>query len=178
MKRVLGKLSSSIAVTVLATGVFAGTSAMADDPAFITMGVGYYDVNRQTDDSAEFRVEYRSDKKLWELKPFAALAATSNGSVFVGAGVLMDFYFGNRFVVTPSFAPHYYHEGDSSKKDLGHEIEFRSQLEFAYRFDDRSRLGLSISHYSNASLGDKNPGSETLMLNYSVPTTSIAEWLK
>ncbi len=178
MTRIPGKSSSVLAAAVLATGIFAGTAAVADDPAFVTAGLGYYDVNRQTDDSAEFRLEYRSDKKLWELKPFAALGVTSNGSVFVGAGVLMDVYFGNRWVLTPSFAPHYYHEGSDSKKDLGHEIEFRSQLEFAYRFDDRSRLGLSISHYSNASLSDNNPGSETLMLNYSVPTTSISEWLE
>jgi len=46
-------------------------------------------------------------------------------------------------------------------------------LEVAYRFDDRSRLGLSISHYSNAGLGDDNPGTESLMLNYSVPLKKI-----
>ncbi|MBO34284.1 MAG: lipid A 3-O-deacylase, partial [Rhodospirillaceae bacterium] len=32
----------------------------------------------------------------------------------------------------------------------------------AYRFDNRSRLGLAISHYSNASIGDTNPGSSGL----------------
>jgi lipid A 3-O-deacylase len=178
LKNVLGKLGIGLSVVMLASGIVTSSAAVADDPAFITGGIGYYDINRQTDDSAEFRLEYRSDKKIWEVKPFAALAATSNGSIFVGAGVLMDVYFGNRFVLTPSFAPHYYHEGSSSKKDLGHEIEFRSQLELAYRFDDRSRLGLSISHYSNASLSNKNPGSETLMLNYSVPTSSVSDWLE
>ncbi|MDP6622047.1 MAG: acyloxyacyl hydrolase, partial [Alphaproteobacteria bacterium] len=60
-----------------------------------------------------------------------------------------------------------YHRGQG--KDLGHWIEFRSQLELAYRFDDRSRLGVSLSHISNASLDDNNPGTESLMLNYAVP---------
>ncbi len=60
---------------------------------------------------------------------------------FVGGGVLIDVYFGNRFVVTPSFAPTWW-RGKTDKLDLGHGLEFRSQIEFAYRFDDRSRLGL------------------------------------
>jgi len=175
VQSVFEKLSKGLAVAALVCGVFATSPAAADDPAFITGGIGYYDFNRQTDDSAELRLEYRSDHKIWELKPFVAISGTTNGSVFVGAGVLMDLYFGNRWVLTPSFAPHYYHEGSSSKKDLGHEIEFRSQIELAYRFDDRSRLGLSVSHYSNASLSDNNPGSETVMINYSIPTTSLFE---
>ncbi|MBC8241457.1 MAG: acyloxyacyl hydrolase [Alphaproteobacteria bacterium] len=156
--------------------VAATNTAVADDPAFLTIAAGAWDFNKQDDQGAEFRVEYRSNKKLWELKPFGVIAGTSTGSFLVGAGVLMDIYFGNRFVVTPSFAPHYYSQGNSDK-DLGYELEFRSQLEFAYRFDDRSRLGLSISHYSNASIGDKNPGTESLLLNYSIPTSKVTGWL-
>lgn len=165
------------AALFIATGFADIKSANADDPAFITLSAGAYDFNKKHEDGGEFRLEYRSDQKLWELKPFAAVAGTTTGSFFVGAGVLMDIYFGNRFVVTPSFAPHYYSKGGADF-DLGHELEFRSQLEFAYRFDDRSRLGLAVSHYSNASIGDHNPGSETLSLNYSIPTTAISDWLK
>lgn len=152
---------------------FAPGAAQADDPAFLSVSVGAYDFNKRKDTGTEFRLEYRSDVKLWHFKPFAAIAGTTNGSYFVGGGVLMDIYFGNRFVVTPSFAPHYYSKGSSDKKDLGHSLEFRSQIEIAYRFDNRSRLGLAVSHYSNASIGNKNPGSETLSLVYSIPTTVL-----
>jgi lipid A 3-O-deacylase len=145
---------------------------MKDDPDFLSVGAGWYDFNRQKDQGAELRLEYRSDYKLWVFKPFAALAYTSTEQGFVGAGILMDVYFGNRWVVTPSFAPHYYWGGNSDL-DLGYELEFRSQLEAAYRFDNRSRLGLAISHYSNASLGDTNPGTETLTLYYSIPTYGL-----
>ncbi|MCP4465630.1 MAG: acyloxyacyl hydrolase [Halieaceae bacterium] len=170
VKRTAAVLSA--AIVALAGGLVSG-EAHADDPAFLTLTAGAYDFNKQDDTAAEFRVEYRSDYKMWELKPFAALAGTTNNSYFVGAGVLMDIYFGRRFVVTPSFAPHYYAKGSSDGKDLGHALEFRSQVEFSYRFDDRSRLGLGVSHYSNASIGDKNPGSETLSLVYSIPITNI-----
>ena len=169
------KMAGTAALAVMAVLAGAAASpAAADDPAFLTIAAGAWDFNKQDDEGAEFRLEYRSDHELWKLKPFGVVAGTSTGSFFVGAGVLMDIYFGRRFVVTPSFAPHYYSQG-SSDKDLGHALEFRSQLEFAYRFDDRSRLGLSVSHYSNASIGDRNPGVESLMVNYSIPIGSITD---
>jgi len=145
-----------------------------NDPDYLTVSAGWFDLNRKKDEGAEFRLEYRSDYKLWELKPFATLAVASNGMTFIGAGVLMDVYFGKRWVLTPSFAPTWWH-GKTSTLNLGHAIEFRSQLELAYRFDDRSRIGLSISHYSNASLSDNNPGTEALMVNYSMPFSTIAD---
>jgi lipid A 3-O-deacylase len=149
--------------------------SMPDDPDFISFGAGYFDFNRQKDEGASVRLEYRSDYKLWVFKPFAAIDYATTGHGFVGAGVLMDIYFGNRFVVTPSFAPHFYWGGDR-KLDLDYPLEFRSQIEAAYRFDDRSRLGLALSHYSNAGLGDTNPGTEVLTLYYSVPLQGSWLW--
>ncbi len=142
--------------------------ARADDPALLSFGLGAFDFNRQKDQGAEFRLDYRSDYKLGIFKPFVTAAGVSNGMSFLGAGVLVDVYFGRRFVVTPSFAPTWW-RGKTNGLDLGHGLEFRSQIEFAYRYDDRSRLGLAISHSSNVSLGDTNPGTETLMVNYSYP---------
>ncbi|MSO93527.1 MAG: acyloxyacyl hydrolase [Rhodospirillales bacterium] len=150
---------------------------LKDDPDFLSIGAGYFDFNRQKDPGGEFRLEYRSDYKLWIFKPFVAAAGSSTGHTFLGAGVLIDLYFGNRIVMTPSFAPQWY-RGGNKDLDLGHALEFRSQLEVAYRFDDRSRLGLSISHSSNASIGDKNPGTESIMLNYSVPLSHITGLFK
>jgi len=157
--------------------VFSGLSLSAgparpDDPAFLSFGVGAFDFNRQKDDGVEFRLDYRSDYKLWVFKPFLTAAAVSNGMSFMGAGVLIDVYFGNRFVVTPSFAPTWW-RGKTNGLDLGYALEFRSQIEFAYRFDDRSRLGVAVSHSSNAYLSNTNPGTETLLVNYSYPLGKI-----
>ena len=150
---------------------WAPQGARADDPDFLSVGGGYFDWNRQKSPAAEFRLEYRSDKKLWIFKPLGGLMGTSDGAVYAFAGVGVDVFFGRRVVVTPSFAPGYYHEG--SGLDLGHELEFRSQIEFAYRFDDRSRLGVAVSHMSNASIGDTNPGTESAILYYSVPLSKL-----
>lgn len=165
-------LKNSIAAVLAALVVLAAPNAHADDPDFLTISSGWFDMNRKKDEGAEFRLEYRSDYKLWHFKPFVTASGVSNGMTFLGAGVLVDVYLGRRWVVTPSFAPTWW-RGKTDELDLGHAVEFRSQLEIAYRFDDRSRLGLSLSHYSNASLGDDNPGTESLMVNYSVPLSKI-----
>lgn len=160
----------------LAVLIFAVQPALADgfklakDPAYITFSGGYFDINRQKDEGGEFSLEYRSDKELWIFKPFAHAAYVTNGMSFVGAGVLIDLQVGDNWIIQPSFAPTWW-RGKSDELDLGHALEFRSRLEIAYRFRDKSRLGISISHSSNASLGDTNPGTESVMLNVSIPTT-------
>lgn len=160
-------------VILAAAGIalFLGAPARADDPDFITIAGGWFDMNRQKNDAGEFRLEYRSDRKFWIFKPFGGVMGTTDQASYVYAGVLIDVFLGRRWVVTPSFAPGWYRRGDGL--DLGYPLEFRSQLEVAYRFDNRSRLGVSFSHMSNASIGDKNPGTESLMLNYSIPLGAI-----
>ena len=63
-----------------------------------------------------------------------------------------------------------YSEGNG--KDLGHAIEFRTQVEFARRLRNDARIAIALSHISNASLGDENPGAEILSLYYSIPVGS------
>jgi len=153
-------------------GIVGATSARADDPDFISLSLGAFDTF-DNETAAEGRIEYRSDRKLWVFKPFSGFMATSDKAIYGYVGVLIDFYFGRRFVITPSFAPGAWSRGDG--KDLGHWIEFRSQLEFAYRLDDRSRIAVSISHMSNAGLDSTNPGEESVMLTYAVPFSKLLD---
>ena len=165
------KLKTSFLFGLILT-LFTPQHVIADDPDFLTFSSGYFDFNRKKDESAEFRLEYRSNRKFFQFKPFFVGSIVTNGMNFWGGGILIDVYFGRKVVLTPSFAPTFWF-GETDDLDLGHVIEFRSQVEMAYRFEDRSRIGLSVSHYSNASLGSENPGSESFMLNYSVPFNSI-----
>ena len=66
--------------------------------------------------------------------------------------------------ITPSFAPGYYSKGDG--KDLGHSLEFKSELQFSVDLFSTSQLGFSYNHLSNASLGSKNPGANSYMFNF------------
>ena len=66
--------------------------------------------------------------------------------------------------ITPSFAPGYYNEGDG--KDLGHALEFKSEVQLSLDMPKNSQFGFSYNHLSNASLGDKNPGANSYMFNF------------
>jgi len=141
-------------------------AAADDDPDFLRLAVGRYDINDDME-AIEFRAEYQSDYNLWIFKPFGGVMASSDGAVYGYAGFVTDFYFGRRIVVTPGLAAGLYHNGDG--KNLGFPVEFRSSVELAYRFDKRSRLGVSFYHLSNASLSEDNQGTEILSLSYSIP---------
>lgn len=145
------------------------TAPRTDDPAFLTFQSGAWDVIAQNKMAAAWAMEYRDDTKLWIFKPFGGMMMNSNAGLDAYIGILLDLYMGRRIVAQLGFAPTIYYRGTGI--DLGFPLEFRSSLELAYRFDDRSRLGVQMYHLSNASLGWKNPGTEVLMLSYSVPIT-------
>jgi len=140
-----------------------------DDPAFLTFQAGAFDVIQQHKMAAAWAMEYRDDTKLWIFKPFGGMMMNSNAGLDAYIGILLDIYMGRRIVAQLGFAPTIYYRGTGV--DLGFPLEFRSSVELAYRFDDRSRLGVQMYHLSNASLGWQNPGTEVLMLSYSVPVT-------
>lgn len=138
-----------------------------DDPGFITLGAGFYDIN-DNEEAVEARLEWRGGTKyLWIFKPLLGVMGTSEKAVYGYAGFLTDFYFGRRIVLTPSFAAGYYFDGDG--KDLGSAIEFRSGIEIGWRFDNRSRISALFYHLSNAGIDDNNPGTEVLSIGYSYP---------
>ena len=66
--------------------------------------------------------------------------------------------------VIPSFTPGIYEQGDG--KDLGHIIEFKSEVQLSLDLPKDSQFGFSYNHLSNASLGDKNPGANSYMFNF------------
>jgi hypothetical protein len=141
--------------------------ARADDPDFFTAGVGWFDMNRKKNTATSVNFEYRSDKKLWIFKPMVGFMATDDGAAYGYFGPAVDIYFGRRIVLTGMTAVGAYHDGKGL--DLGHWIEFRSGLELAFRFDDRSRFGVGFHHISNANIGEKNPGTEILGIFYAIP---------
>jgi len=137
-----------------------------DDPEFLSFQAGGFDIN-DSFTTGMFGVEYRSDFKDLILTPMAGGFINADGGLYGYGGVFIDVFLGRRVVVRPSFSVGAYSDGDG--KDLGGVLEFRSAIELAWRFDDRSRLGIELSHLSNASIYPSNPGTENLTVNYSVP---------
>jgi len=161
-----------LVVPLLTVGlaVLATRPAGAAEPDFLAFALGGHDVN-DNETAFEARLEYRSDIELLRLRPFSGVMVSSDQAVYAYGGVLLDLFFGNRAVLTPSFAVGYYDRGNG--KDLGADIEFRSQIEAGYRFADRSRLALSFSHISSAGIDEVNPGTDELVVTYAVPFSVI-----
>ena len=103
------------------------------------------------------------DTFLGNLSPVTGGLITADNAAYVYTGVQAQYKIG-ALNFTPSFTPGLYHEGDG--KDLGHVIEFKSELQFSFDLSSNSLLGFSYNHISNASLGDKNPGANSYMFNF------------
>ncbi len=155
--RVTRAAATGLALTVMAAG-----PAAAQEGEFLALSLGGFDIANE-DIATEGRVEYRMDEIGYGIGPLIGVNFTSDASVYFYGGFFLDLEFGN-WVVMPNLAVGAYFQG--SGKDLGHVIEFRSGIEFAYRFANRSRLGIAVSHISNANLGERNPGAESLVITY------------
>ena len=103
------------------------------------------------------------DTFLGNLSPITGAMITADNATYFYTGVQAQYKLGV-LNLTPSFTPGIYHEGDG--KDLGHLIEFKSELQISLDLSKTSELGFSYNHISNASLGDKNPGANSYMFNF------------
>ena len=95
--------------------------------------------------------------------PVTGLFFTADDAVYVYTGFQIPYKSGS-ITFTPSFTPGIYDKGDG--KDLGHTIEFKTELQISVDISKNSQLGVSYNHISNASLGEKNPGANSYMFNF------------
>jgi hypothetical protein len=103
------------------------------------------------------------DTFLGNLSPITGAMITADNAGYIYTGVQAKYKLGS-LNITPSFTPGLYHEGDG--KDLGHLLEFKSEIQLSLDLSKSSKLGFSYNHISNASLGDKNPGANSYMFNF------------
>ncbi len=152
----------------LSASLISFPSQAQDKTDFLSFSIGYYDVF-DDEEAVDFRLEYRPDHTyFWSVKPWAGVEFTSDASFWAGGGFLANIKIDDRLYLIPSIGAGLYTQG-SSDLDLGHPLEFRTQLELAYEFEGSDRLGISLSHMSNASLDDHNPGVESVNLYYHIP---------
>lgn len=136
-------------------------------PSYVTVGLGAFDFHRAHTNAAQGLIEFRWSIPPYCLNPLAGIMATNQGNFFTYAGFGFDIPIGKKIVIIPTFTPGYYHKGKG--KDLGFNLEFKTALEVNYVLPNQARIGIQAYHISNASLGKKNPGEESLTINYSIP---------
>ena len=107
--------------------------------------------------------ELNRDTFLGNLSPITGAMITTDNATYFYTGVQAQYKLGS-LNFTPSFTPGYYEQGDG--KDLGHALEFKSEVQLSLDLPRNSQLGFSYNHLSNASLGEKNPGANSYMFNF------------
>ena len=132
--------------------IFSGMFDFSDDGKSSTL-IGFQHQNENLN----------RDTFLGNLSPITGFLITADNAGYLYTGVQAQYKLG-ALNLTPSFTPGIYHEGDG--KDLGHLIEFKSELKFSLDLSGNSQLGFSYNHLSNASLGNKNPGANSYMFNF------------
>ena len=129
---------------------------------------GMFDFSDDGKKSEIIGVQHQNDNLfrnsfIGKIKPITGFMITSDSASYLYTGIQAEYDLG-KLNITPSFTPGLYNEGDG--KDLGHLVEFKSELQLSFDISDSSELGFSYNHLSNASLGEKNPGANSYMFNF------------
>ena len=129
---------------------------------------GMFDFSDEGQKAALFGFEHQNENLvresfLGQISPITGFMLTENSATYAYTGIQAQYNLG-KLKILPSFTPGLYGQGNG--KDLGHMIEFKSELQFTLDFFSNSELGFSYNHISNASLGEKNPGANSYMFNF------------
>lgn len=138
-----------------------------------SVAAGAFDFLRDKYRTAEFSMECKfyakslPSTRYLDIRPLIGVMSTIEGSGYLYSGINFDLLFFDHVLIAPGFAAGYYWKGHG--KDLGYPLEFRSGVEVAWQWGNRYRFGVHFYHLSNAHLGRRNPGEESLIAFYEIP---------
>ena len=138
------------------------------DPHEYNFFTGMFDFSDEGKKSTLVGIQHQNenlykDTFLGTLSPVTGFLVTGDTATYLYTGVQAEYNLG-KVNLTPSFTPGLYGQGDG--KDLGHIVEFKSEVQLSFDLFKDSELGFSYNHISNASLGEKNPGANSYMFNF------------
>jgi len=162
-----------LSVFVLFIGLSSAIELSANDEKELKQNelnffTGMFDFSDHKQAAGLFGFQHQSDDLfresfLGKISPITGGFLTENSAAYVYTGAQAEYDLG-LITITPSFAPGYYNSGDG--KDLGHALEFKSEVQMTFNLSETTEFGMSYNHISNASLGDKNPGANSYMINF------------
>ena len=129
---------------------------------------GMFDFSDDKQKAALFGIQHQNEKLkrdtiFGNVSPITGGFITENSAAYIYTGIKWNIDEG-KFKISPSFAPGLYRQGDG--KDLGHALEFKSEVQATFNISENSSFGMSYNHISNASLGSKNPGANSYTFNF------------
>ena len=155
---------------VLLLFVFKQTIVLSEN-LDISVYTGTFDViDKEGDDQTTLiGVEHRNtdlfrNTFLGKIAPVSGAFVTGKNSLYFYTGIEGQYNLGP-MNISPSFSPGYYDKGNG--KDLGSELEFKSEVKIGFDIFKNSNLGFSYSHISNNDWGSTNPGTDNQQLTFS-----------
>jgi len=133
-------------------------------------GVGMYDIIPNDNRSAALHVQYRFADGFGEAGAFRGLKPLTGGMVntdkgaFGFAGFATPIRLTRTVELEPSAGVGAHHKGDSTF--LGGTFQFHLGLGVSRRFGDGFRLGVDLTHISNARIHKKNRGTNILLATF------------
>ena len=152
--------------------LFLSTSSVCDETSSSGHRWSYYtgtfDFSDDGKRSTLFGIQHINDNLYREsfigtLQPVTGVMITADDAKYIYTGFQTKHKSG-ALTFTPSFTPGLYSQGNG--KDLGHAIEFKTEIQLSLEISSNSEIAFSYNHISNASLGDKNPGANSYMFNF------------
>lgn len=164
----LRHISLSLLLLVPFSPVAAEPAGSAEGYHRIALSAGELGLADKLRYPGRYGIEYQARPYTsWKLIPAIGFAWAESGANLTYAAVRRDFWLTDRWSITPTTGLGAFQESEELK--LGSELEFRSGIEAAYNFRNHYRLGLGFFHVSNAGIGERNPGSESLIAFFAVP---------
>ena len=147
---------------------FANSADEQSNNTELNFFTGMFDFSDDNQASGVLGLQHQNDDLfrnsfLGKISPITGGFLTGKSAFYIYTGAQAEYNLG-LFTITPSFAPGYYNSGNG--KDLGSVLEFKSEIQMSLNLSDSTEFGMSYNHISNASLGDKNPGANSYMINF------------
>ena len=147
---------------------FANSEDKSSNETELNFFTGIFDFSDTKQAAGVLGLQHQNDELFREsflgrISPITGGFLTEKNAFYLYTGAQAEYDLG-LITITPSFAPGYYNYGDG--KDLGSVLEFKSEVQVSLNLSESTEFGMSYNHISNASLGDKNPGANSYMINF------------
>jgi hypothetical protein len=170
----------------LLTGTGAGAAAQVlDVPDLVSLGGGYLGIRKTSEDvrGGDARFEYRSGTSLlpllssslkpldryFQIRPSLGAEITTRGAIYGYYSFVLDIPITSNFYIGWNEGVGYYYPLDGVPRGGG-SVEFRTQFEAGWIFDNGMRLSGFLSHISNARLNNTHFSGDAAGLYLHVPT--------
>ncbi len=166
----LKKFNLLLLLTVFLTPAYSESlSPLKNDHVYSVYSGTFDTIDKENDAKTSFYGIQHSNTNLFKetilgkFSPVTGGFLSGKNGIYLYTGVQAEYDLGLINII-PSFAPGYYEAG--SGKNLGSDLEFKSEIKVSFEIFKDSKIGYSYSHISNNEWGDINPGVDNQQISF------------